>query len=234
MLTEATLPVFLETEEIVHTSAQTQNEVLIRKKRRGVKGVPLEQPKNPVEKLLLPKKVESLDDIFLKTEDQDVAKESPFDDFLHVKKNEKRSGQTKNVQPFASSLAAVASLERDDGITLAKLIGCDADSEEAKKRKASDAENAKLWAYLGGPQEKVNAGVVSFTELLKQAEGQPVRKVSIEDKSLGKDFHTKRAWGMAPEEVPPEDFEQIMARENEKREKERILKRADEELARRL
>ena len=41
-LTEATLPVFLETEEIVHTSAQTQNEVLIRKKRRGVKGVPLE------------------------------------------------------------------------------------------------------------------------------------------------------------------------------------------------
>jgi len=39
---------------------------------------------------------------------------------------------------------------------------------------------------------------------------------------------------MAPEEVPPEDFEQIMARESEKREKERTLKRADEELARRL
>jgi len=67
--TEAILPVVLETEEIVHISAPAQNEVLIRKKRRGVKGVPLEQPKNPVEKLLLPKKVESLDDIFLKTED---------------------------------------------------------------------------------------------------------------------------------------------------------------------
>jgi len=39
--------------------------------------------------------------------------------------------------------------------------------------------------------------------------------VSVEDKSLGKDFHTKRAWGMAPEEVPAEDFEQIMAREAE-------------------
>lgn len=68
----------------------------MRKKRRGVKGIPLEQPKKPVEKLLLPKKVESLDEIFLKTEDL-LEKESPFDDFLHVKKNEKRSGQTKNV-----------------------------------------------------------------------------------------------------------------------------------------
>ncbi len=61
-----------------------------------------------------------------------------------------------------------------------------------------------------------------------------MRKVSVEDKSLGKDFHTKRAWGMAPEEVPAEDFEQIMAREAELREKERIRKIADEELARRL
>ncbi len=41
VLTEATIPAFLETDEIVHISAQTQNEVLIRKKRRGVKGVPL-------------------------------------------------------------------------------------------------------------------------------------------------------------------------------------------------
>jgi len=62
-----------------------------------VRGVPLEQPKRPVEKLLLPKKVETLDDIFLKTEEPSAHKESPFDDFLHVKKNEKRSGKTKNV-----------------------------------------------------------------------------------------------------------------------------------------
>ena len=70
---------------------------MIRKKRSKVKGIPLDQNKKPAEKLLLPKKVESLDDIFLKTEDPITDKESPFDDFLHVKKNEKRSGQTKNV-----------------------------------------------------------------------------------------------------------------------------------------
>jgi len=46
----------------------------------------------------LAKKVESLDDIFLKSEAEYVHdKLSPFDDFLHVKKNEKRSGQTKHV-----------------------------------------------------------------------------------------------------------------------------------------
>jgi len=75
---------------------------------------------------------------------------------------------------------------------------------------------------------------IPFTELLKQAESAPVRKVSIEDKTLGKDFHTKRAWGMAPDEVAPEDFDKILIQEAEMREKERLRKKADEDFAKRL
>lgn len=56
----------------------------------------------------------------------------------------------------------------------------------------------------------------------------------MEDKTLGKDFHTKRAWGMAPEEVPAEDFGQIMVNEAKQKEEVRLAKLADEELARRL
>lgn len=73
---------------------------MIRKKRKGVKGVPLDQkvPLKPVDNLLLCKKEESLDDMFLKSAGPVEPKEkSPFDDFLKVKRNEKRSGQTKHV-----------------------------------------------------------------------------------------------------------------------------------------
>lgn len=96
------------------------------------------------------------------------------------------------------------SIKRDGGFTLAKVIGHDADSEDARKKKVSDAEQAKLWAYIGSaPHESKTTASLSFSELLKQAESLPVRKVSYEDKTLGKDFHTKRAWGMAPEEIEP-------------------------------
>lgn len=60
---------------------------------------------------------------------------------------------------------------RKDNLTLAKIIGYDADSEAAKKKKASDAENAKLWAYIGNTRDKNEGNTVSFTELLKQADG---------------------------------------------------------------
>lgn len=60
---------------------------------------------------------------------------------------------------------------RKDNLTLAKIIGCDADSEAAKKKKASDAENAKLWVYIGNTRDKNEGNAVSFTELLKQADG---------------------------------------------------------------
>jgi len=42
---------------------------------------------------------------------------------------------------------------------------------------------------------------------------EPQRRYTFEDKTLGKDFHTKRAWGMAPDELPAQDFEKIMAEE---------------------
>ena len=66
-------------------------ELLFRRKKKG-RGVPLDQQKPVAEKLLLPKKVEGLEDIFLKVVEQEPDHKSPFDDFLQVKKNEKRSG----------------------------------------------------------------------------------------------------------------------------------------------
>ena len=73
----------------------------------------------------------------------------------------------------------------------------------------------------------------SFQEILDEAKQEPAPRYVYQDKTLGRDFHTKRAWGLAPD-VVVNDFEKILQEEKEQAEKERLAKIADEEYAKRV
>ena len=84
---------------------------------------------------------------------------------------------------------------------------------------------SELWSYLGSGSEPQRVKQVhSFQEILDDAAkklAEEPRRVSYEDKTLGKDFHSKCAWGMQPDEKPVQDFESIL-REEQRKEEEAI------------
>ena len=105
-------------------------------------------------------------------------------------------------------------------MTLARLIGVDTlkNDELMRIQRQVNLESKKLkeslWNYLAPEnQQQSEATQVprqSFEEILKQQKElglkMPKRR-SYEDRTVSSNFVTQRAWGMAPEEELPTDFE---------------------------